>query len=155
MATSKKSDKPGAAPATDKPAWGAMPSFDDLAALTERFKLPGIDVSAIVDSQRKDLEALAEANRKAYEGMQALAQRRVQMLSESFQRLQQMATEAGGNPFAKGAEQAQGAVQQAIENFRELAEIEAEHRSQAWQVLQDRFEQNMANLQQLMKPKKE
>lgn len=152
MATRKSGDK--AADTEAKPAFGALPTFDDLAALAERFKLPGIDVSAIVESQRKDLEALAEANRAAYEGMQALAERRAEMLRESFQRLQSLAGESGGNLIGKGAEQMQGALQQAIENFRELAEIEADHRNKAWSVLQQRFEENMANLGKLMQPPK-
>ncbi|HEY5323888.1 MAG TPA: hypothetical protein VIK58_13750, partial [Caldimonas sp.] len=54
----------------------ALPSFDDLRKLVGRLKLPGVDMAAIVESQRKDMEALAEANRQAYEGIKALAQRR-------------------------------------------------------------------------------
>ena len=42
---------------------------------------------------------------------------------------------------------------QAIANFRELAEMEAQSRGKAWKVLQDRFQENVANLQKLLKPK--
>src|SRR5690242_6789629 len=65
-----------------------LPSFDDLTKMVENFKLPGIDVNAIVESQRKDLEALAEANRQAYEGIKALAQRRNEILQEALQEWQ-------------------------------------------------------------------
>jgi hypothetical protein len=44
-------------------------------------------------------------------------------------------------------------VQQAIANFRELAEMEAQSRSKAWKVLQDRFQENLQNLQNVLKAK--
>lgn len=40
-------------------------AFGDIGQIIEKFKLPGVDVTAIVESQRKDMEALAEANRQA------------------------------------------------------------------------------------------
>ena len=55
--------------------------------------------------------------------------------------------------MSKSAEMAKQGVQQAIANFRELAEMEAQSRSKAWKVLQDRFQENVANLQKLLKPK--
>ena len=71
------------------------------------------------------------------------------------------ATRSSGSPpcavatdaMSKRAEMAKKGVQQAIANFRELAEMEAQSRSKAWKVLQDRFQENVANLQKLLKPK--
>jgi len=45
-------------------------------------------------------------------------------------------------------------VQQAVDNFRELAQLEAQARNNSWKVVQDRLNENMANLQQLLQPKK-
>jgi len=42
----------------------SLPSLGDLTQLVEQFKLPGIDMGALVDWQRKDIEALAEAYRR-------------------------------------------------------------------------------------------
>jgi hypothetical protein len=44
----------------------AMPGLDDLRKLVERLQLPGVDVTALIDWQRKDMEAIAEANRQAF-----------------------------------------------------------------------------------------
>ena len=41
--------------------------FSDFSRLIEQFKIPGVDLSAIVESGRKDMEALAEANKAAYQ----------------------------------------------------------------------------------------
>lgn len=132
----------------------ALPSLADLGKLVEKFKLPGIDVNAIVESQRKDMEALAEANRQAYEGIKALAQRRNEILQEALVQWQDAMKDATGkDALSKRAEMAKKGVQQAIANFRELAEMEAQSRGKAWKVLQDRFQENVSNLQKLLKPK--
>jgi phasin family protein len=131
-----------------------LPSLGDLGKLLGRLELPGIDVKAIVDYQRKDMEALVEANRQAYEGIKALAKRRNEMLREALVDLREAMKDAGGKDMiSKNTERARQGVKQAIENFRELAEMEAESRRKAWKVLQDRFQENLASLQGLLKSK--
>ena len=49
--------------------------FVDITKILEQFKLPGIDIQAVLDARRKDVEALTQANQIAYESMQALARR--------------------------------------------------------------------------------
>ena len=55
--------------------------------------------------------------------------------------------------IASGVPISQAISQQAIANVRELAEMEAQSRSKAWKVVQDRFQENLANLQKLLQPK--
>ena len=142
------------APAKAATKSSGLPSLGDLGKLVEKFKVPGIDIGAIVDSQRKDMEALAEANKQAYEGIKALAQRRNEILQEALAQWQEAMKDATGkDAMSKRAEMAKKGVQQAIANFRELAEMEAQSRGKAWKVLQDRFQENVANLQKLLKPK--
>jgi len=163
MVTSRKtpsrktaSAKTAAAKPAVKSAPKGLPSLDDLSKIIGKFKLPGVDIAAIVESQRKDMEALAEANRQAYEGIQALAKRRNEILKESLAQWQAAMKEGVGSKDAlsKQAEMAKQGAQKAIANFRELAEMEAASRSKAWKVLQERFQENLANLQKLIQPKK-
>jgi|SRR5689334_14732559 len=131
-----------------------MPSFADLGKLVGNFKMPGVDVKAIVESQRKDMEALAEANRQAYEGIKALAKRRNEILQEALGEWQAAMKDATGkDAMSKNAERAKQGVKQAIDRFRELAEMEAETRRKSWKVLQDRFQENVQNLQNVLKAK--
>ena len=44
-------------------------------------------------------------------------------------------------------------VQKAIANFRELSEMEAQSRNNAWKIVQERMQENMATLQKLLQPK--
>jgi phasin family protein len=142
------------APAKAATKSSGLPSLGDLGKLVEKFKVPGIDIGAIVDAQRKDMEALAEANKQAYEGIKALAKRRNEILQEALAQWQEAMKDATGkDALSRNAERAKKGVQQAIANFRELAEMEAQSRSKAWKVLQDRFQENVTNLQKLLKPK--
>ena len=158
--TATKATRKTAAKTTGKtagasaPAKRSLPSLDDLGKLVGRLKLPGVDVAAIVESQRKDMEALAEANRQAYEGIKALAQRRNEILRAALVEWQEAMRDATGkDALSKNADRARQGVKKAIDNFRELAEMEAESRRKAWKVVQDRFQENLANLQNLLKSK--
>jgi phasin family protein len=160
MVTSKKTPakkaarKTAAAPAAKAKAKAKSPVLSDLGKALGKFKLPGIDIAAIVESQRKDMEALADANRQAYEGIKALAERRNQMLKDAFGKWQEAMKGARGTEMiTKQAELARQGVQDAIANVRELAQMEAKSRKEAWKVVQDRFEENLANLKKLLQPK--
>ena len=56
--------------------------FGDLTKTLEQFKVPGVDMSALVESHKKDIEAIVEANRTAYEAMQAFAEKRTPVFTD-------------------------------------------------------------------------
>ena len=62
--------------------------LDRLASLLRSVGLPGIDVAGIIDSRRKDLDALAAANDAAVQGMQGLAHAEAAMLKALLGHLQ-------------------------------------------------------------------
>ena len=132
----------------------STPWLDDIKKLTEKFQLPGVDVAALVDWQRKDLETLVEANRQAYEGVRALIERRNEILQETLAQFQAAVKDAtSSEAIAKQAEAGKQGVEQVIANIRELAEMETQSRNNAWKVVQDRMQENLANLQKLLQPK--
>jgi phasin family protein len=149
MATRKKTT-----PTPTSPAGDTLPGFGDLGKMFEGFKLPGIDIAALAEAQRKDMEALAEANRLAYEGFMSLAERRNELMAESLSELQEsMAAATEPDAWSKQAALAKERFERAMSNMRELAEMEAETRKKAWNVVKDRFLENQANLMNLFKPK--
>ena len=132
---------------------GGMPKLPDLGRLMKGIKLPGIDLAAIAEMQRKDMEALAEANQLAYEGIKSLAERRNQMLMEALGQWQETLQAASGpDVLSKQAALARERVKKAIADMRALAEIEADTRRKAWKVVKDRFVQNQTELRKLLKP---
>jgi phasin family protein len=133
---------------------GAFPGFEDLKKLIEKFQLPSVDIDALIDWQRRDMEALTEANRQASEGIKALVERRNEILRETLSEWQAAIKDAtSAEAMSKRAEAATQGMQRAITNFRELSEMEAQARNNAWKVVQERMQENMANLQKLLQPK--
>ena len=154
MVTNKKTPGRAAKPGASKPASSRMPSFGDVGKLIGKLNLPGVDIAAIVESQRKDIAALAEANRQAYEGIKALATRRNEILKDALVEWQEAMKDATcKDALTKQAPNPRNGVQKAIDNIRELADVEAQSRKKAWKVVQDRFEESLGNLKKLLQPK--
>jgi hypothetical protein len=68
---------------TERDAAGESPFFD-FTTLMSQFRLPGVDFAALVDHERKNIEALAKANRIAFEGWQRLVRRQAEILQETM-----------------------------------------------------------------------
>ena len=136
------------------PDAGAFPGFEDLKKLIEKFQLPSLDIGALIDWQRKDMEALTEMNRQASEGLKALVERRNEILRETLAEWQAAVKETtSAEAISKRAEAAKHGIEKAVANFRELSEMEAQARNNAWKIVQERTQENMANLQKLLQPK--
>jgi phasin family protein len=132
----------------------AMPWLDEYKKLMDKVQLPGVDLTALADWQRKDMEALVEANRQGYEGIKALIERRNDILRETLAQWQAALKDlTGPDAISKQAELAKQGVERAVANFRELSQMEALARNSAWKVVQDRMQENLGNLQKLLQPK--
>ena len=132
--------------------------FVDVTKLMEQFKIPGIDMPAIVEARRKDIEALAEANRIAFEGMQSLAQKQAEILQKSMQEaqaaMQQLSSGQPAENAGKQGELMQQAFQQALANMRELAEMAGKSQAQAMEVVSKRVQENIEETKKLLQPKR-
>jgi phasin family protein len=136
------------------PDASVFPGIEDLKKLIEKFQLPSVDIDALIDWQRRDMEALIEANRQASEGLKALVERRNEILRETLAEWQAAVKDATrAEAITKRTEAAQQGVQKAIANFRELSEMEAQSRNNAWRIVQERMQENMVSLQKLLQPK--
>lgn len=132
-------------------AFRELPSWMDMTDVFEQFRLPGLDLGALVEWQRKDAEALAEANRQIYEGMITIFARRNEMVRDMLAQWQVAFTSTGGKDmFARQSELAGLGIQQATDNIRELSQMQAQVLTNAWKVVQDRMQENMANLQKML-----
>jgi phasin family protein len=134
-----------------------IPPFVDITKILEQFRLPGVDINAIVEARRKDVEALTQANQVAYESMQALARREAEILQQTMAEWQgAMAGMAGKTPqemAARGTELATQAFGRALANMRELAEMASNSQSQTYEILNRRFQENLEELRKLMQLK--
>ncbi len=132
--------------------------FMDVSELLAQFKVPGVDVNALMEARRKDIEALVTANRQAYEGMQLLAHRQAEMLKEAMAEWQaatedMMSGKSSATGVANQAELGKQTFEKALANMRELAEMATKSQSEAWEVVTRRFHENLEELKKLMHPK--
>ena len=96
----------------------------DITKMFEQFKLPGVDISALMEARRKDIEALTEVNKIALQSSQTMAQKQVEILQKTMEELKQAMS--AGKPMenaAKQGEVVQHAMQKAFTYMRELAEL--------------------------------
>jgi phasin family protein len=132
-----------------------IPSID-ITKVIEQFKLPGVDLSSIVEARRKDIEALTEVNKIAVEAVQTMAKKQVEILQQTMQELQAATKTMAGNPLEGGAksEFVQHAFEKAFGYMRELAEVTRKSQAETLEVINNRVHENVKELKSLVQSKK-
>jgi phasin family protein len=121
---------------------------NDITKLLTDFKIPGVDVDALVAAQKKNIEALTEANQLVIAGVQAVIKRQAEILQASMEQARTVASEilVPGSPEAKVAKQAevvQTAFQAALANMKELADIVTKSNTEASNVISKRVNESL------------
>ena len=142
---------------TKKDAADNANPFGDFTKMLEQFKVPGLDMPAVIDARRKDIEALVEANKAAYETMQTMARMQADMLSAAMQELQEAAKGVATKGAAavdpgKQAEAARNACQKVLTNMKDIAEIARKSHADAVARMTQRATENMQEIKQMMLP---
>ncbi|WP_168789569.1 phasin family protein [Paraburkholderia aromaticivorans] len=130
--------------------------FTEYTKLISQFKLPGIDTGALLESRRKDIEALAEANTTALAGVQSLANKQVDILKTTLTELQSLVgrlSASGGQP-TKAGEVVQQALHKALIDMQELADTAYRAQSDSVAVVTKRVAEHVEELKTLLQPKK-
>ena len=117
----------------------------------ESINLPGVDMSKILDAQRKNVEAITQANRIALEGVQSLMQRQAEIMQQSVEEATKMMQnfDPASDPTERVAQQtalAQEAFQQALDRMRELAEMANKSQAEAFEAIQARFTESLEEI---------
>lgn len=126
--------------------------FVDMATMIQKFKVPGFDMAPIIESRRKDMEALVEANKSVYEAVQALARRQTEIMTETTQGIQDSAKGLAGGG-APDAALVGNAYQKAIADMKELAEMVRKSQVDAMAGITARATQSVEEMKLLMQPK--
>ncbi len=128
-----------------------VPEFMDFTKIAGQFKVPNFDTGALIESQRKNIEAMTTANRVALEGAQAVSQRQVEILHQVWDASASAMTamSATGKPeeqMVRQAEFAKQAFEQSLANLRELAEIGTKSNTEAVEVITKRVAEGLEEL---------
>lgn len=133
----------------------AINPFGDLSKIVEKFKVPGFDMAPIIESRRKDMEALVEANKTTYEAMQALAQKQTEILTHAMQAIQDSAkglSGGGADALGKQTRLAQEAYQKALADMKDLAESARKSQVDVTTGLTQRATKSLDEAKKLMQP---
>lgn len=111
-------------------------------------KAPSFDFDAVFALQRKNVEAFTAANQVAFDGVKAVATRQAEIARKAFEEFGKVTKEltAAGTPedkFAKQAELAKTAFEDALVNIRETVDTLQKSQSQAIDVLSKRVVANI------------
>jgi len=128
----------------------------DFSKMMESYKLPGVDMDALMAAQKKNVDALTKANQTAYEGAQAVNKRQMEIFQKTMEELQAMSKSAmdGGEPqekLQKQAEVMKATLETAIKNMRELAEMMSKANTEAFEHINKRFAEAMEEVQGVAK----
>ena len=128
------------------------PNFDQ--NFFERFKVPGIDTQALMESQRKNIEALINANRKAAEGYTNMMRRQGEIMAETMQGIQEavgdlMKANSGQDLPKRQAELVEKTVGRAFKHMRELADMAVSANGDAFKIMRDRASESIEELRAL------
>ena len=131
--------------------------FGDMSEMMKQFKVPGLDMAPIIESRRKDMEALMEANKATYESMQALGRRQAEILTETMQGIQDsakgLAIAGAGSPNAgKQADFVRNAYQKALADMKDLAEMVRKSQTDALAGISARATQSLQEMKKLIQP---
>jgi hypothetical protein len=129
------------------------PLFGEYMKLIKPFKLPHIDANAVLESRRKDIEALAAAQTAALSGMQSLGQKQMEILSATITRLQARVAQQGvaqGKP-AEG-EAVQQSLHKALMDMQELAHTAYRVQADSYAVISKRVAEKVEEFKALLQP---
>lgn len=152
MATAKKA-------ATKTTAPSAADMLNPLKGMAER--LQSLDVTGgagkLLESGRKDLQALMSANEKSLQGLQTVVQRQTEMIKSAIGEWQSAAAGMPGKDakenLAKLDELGRQSFQRAIDDIKELANLAAKSQADAFDVVRQRIQSNVDEVTKMLQRK--
>lgn len=132
---------------------------DDFMAQFDTGKTMPFDMKDIMETQRKNIQAITDAQQAAYEGMQAIAQKQAEVMSQLLEDNNSMAKElmAEASPeqkMAKNAELCKKIYEKGIQNVKEISEMLNKSHTEAGEILNKRVSASMNEIKSSIEKKK-
>jgi phasin family protein len=130
----------------------ATQNFTDMfKKLGEQFKVPQFDMAKIMEQHQKNLDALTRSWQSAAAGASAVATKQREILEAAVKQVTEMAKEytPTGNPqeiLAKQSEFAKKAMEAAIANTKDIAELVQKSSTEAMQIIQQRMKDSFEEI---------
>ncbi|MDD2325301.1 MAG: phasin family protein [Alphaproteobacteria bacterium] len=133
-----------------------MAKMGDISKMMEDYKIPKVDIEAMMAAQRKGLETIAGNNQKAYEGMQSYMRRQAEIARQSMEAASDlvqavMAAPTPEEKVTKQIEASKTAMDNCVSSLKELSEMLSQNQLQAVQGVTEAVREGMDSLQGMMK----
>ena len=135
-------------------------SFIDMfTKFGQDLKMPAVDVDAVIEHHRKNLDAFEKSAKASAAGASALMNRQREMLQDTLREITDMAQgiRSSGNPqdmMAKQAEFAKRSFEAAVRNAGEVAEMVQKSGAESIEILRERIRGAMDEIRQGYEKKK-
>jgi len=128
-----------------------LSKYMDMSKFMESFKgfstpmaVPGVDLSSMMESQRRNVEALTSANKMAFESAQTLAKRQQEIMRQTMDEMQgvakdMMATGSTEDKVAQQAEVFQKMLETGLKHMKELSDIVAGSNKEMFDLMHSRM----------------
>ncbi len=128
-----------------------MVEASDFSKMFEMPEMGAFNGNALLDGQRKNVEAMMKAQQVASAGYQTILEKQVAMVQDVFSGMQGQFAELSKAPTATDAataqvEAAKKVYEDAMANLNELAEIAQKANADAFAVIKDRVEASFTEL---------
>ena len=119
-----------------------------------RYRLPAMDLEGVMDTQRKNVEALTVANQKAFESMRSIISRQMEILRETMEStagaIKDLSAVASPKDVTKRqSELLRQAVERALSNMREMTEMVSQANTEAFTSINARATENLKEIRAL------
>jgi phasin family protein len=126
----------------------AKNGFFDVTTAFGNFRVPGMDVDAVVAAQRKNFEALTRANQFAVEGLRAVAKRQAEIGRQTIEEASALLHDwtqpgAAEERLANTVEAAKRAFEKGVTNVRELNDLTTKASANVFGVIARRVSEGL------------
>lgn len=139
---------------------GAPNNFMDMFKnLGDQLKVPSLDMSKIMEHHQKNLEAMTKSWQAMAGGATEVAKKQREIFDEAVKDVTAMVQQYKpvGNPqeiMAKQAEFAKKAMEAAITNTRDIAELVQKSSTEAFKIVQDRMKESYEEIRTSVEKRK-
>ncbi|WP_439574609.1 phasin family protein [Phreatobacter sp.] len=127
--------------------------LDMFSKLGQEMKIPTVDLEKIVDHHRKNFEALSASGKAAAEGATAIAAKQREIIETAIKEIQDASRGfrmpgSAQEMMAAQSEFAKKAMEAAVKNTRDMAELVQRSNQDAVRIIQDRMKESFEEIRQ-------
>jgi len=128
----------------------------DMSKMMGDFKLPELNMEAVMSSHRKNMEAVVSTNQMVLENVQAFIQRQAELTRQGFEMAMNMIQSVMQAPspeekVAKQAEATKAAMERCVSSLKELTDMMTRSQYQAMDAVSNRVCESIDEIQGMLK----